>query len=148
MRRLRGSHLSALRRPVGEAFSRLRAGEIRPDRSFRSHGEDVFERLTRHLRSIFDTESSGRLILYAPLVGIVAGLAAAGFYCVLNATEALLLGQVVGYYPPSSGDELVGHVAQMPVRSWAVVLVPTVGGLLCGLLVYGLAPEAEGHGTK
>lgn len=28
---------------------------------------------------------------------------------------------------------------------WAVLLVPTVGGLLCGLLVYGLAPEAEGH---
>ena len=30
---------------------------------------------------------------------------------------------------------------------WAVILVPAVGGLLCGLLVYGFAPEAEGHGT-
>jgi CIC family chloride channel protein len=26
-------------------------------------------------------------------------------------------------------------------------LVPTIGGLLCGIIVYSLAPEAEGHGT-
>ena len=30
---------------------------------------------------------------------------------------------------------------------WAVLLVPAIGGLLCGQLVYGFAPEAEGHGT-
>jgi CIC family chloride channel protein len=35
----------------------------------------------------------------------------------------------------------------MPTHWWAVVLVPTIGGLLCGLLVYTFAPEAEGHGT-
>ena len=39
------------------------------------------------------------------------------------------------------------HAMQLPTNRWAVLAVPTVGGLLCGLLVYGLAPEAEGHGT-
>ena len=29
----------------------------------------LLERLFEHFRSIFDTEASGRLILYAPLVG-------------------------------------------------------------------------------
>jgi len=34
--------------------------------------------------------------------------------------------------------------------SWhipAIVLIPALGGLASGLLVYSLAPEAEGHGT-
>jgi len=32
-------------------------------------------------------------------------------------------------------------------RRWMIPVVTTGGGLLCGLIVYGLAPEAEGHGT-
>ena len=34
-----------------------------------------------------------------------------------------------------------------PLHVWLLLLVPTVGGLLSGVLVYTLAPEAEGHGT-
>ena len=30
---------------------------------------------------------------------------------------------------------------------WLLLVVPTVGGLLSGVLVFSLAPEAEGHGT-
>ena len=106
-----------------------------------------FEGILEHLRSIFDTESSGRLMVFAPLVGIAAGLGAAAFYSILNIVEEFILGKVEGYYPPAAGDEVALHVMQFPTNSWAVVLVPTLGGLLCGLLVYGLAPEAEGHGT-
>ncbi len=105
------------------------------------------ESILDHLRSIFDTESSGRLMLFAPLVGIVAGLGAVAFFFLLNIVQSFALGQVVGYFPPSAGDEVALHAMQFPTHSWAVVLVPTLGGLLCGLLVYGLAPEAEGHGT-
>src|SRR6202035_3725557 len=32
-------------------------------------------------------------------------------------------------------------------RPWLLLVIPTVGGVLSGLLVYTLAPEAEGHGT-
>jgi len=104
-------------------------------------------KLFDHLRLIFDTEASGRLVLYAPLVGIVAGLGAAFFYYFLGIMQDYALGHVEGYYPPSSGSDVIDHVPQLPVNWWAVLLVPTVGGLLCGLLVYGFAPEAEGHGT-
>jgi CIC family chloride channel protein len=30
---------------------------------------------------------------------------------------------------------------------WLLLLIPTIGGLLSGILVFTLAPEAEGHGT-
>lgn len=106
-----------------------------------------FQKVYDHFRSIFDTEASGRLILYAPLVGIVAGLGAAAFFYLLNLTQEFALGHVEGYYPPGAGDEPASHAMQLPTHWWAVLLVPTLGGLLCGLLVYSLAPEAEGHGT-
>ncbi len=104
-------------------------------------------RLIEHLRSIFDTEASGRLIVFAPLVGIVAGLGAAAFFYLLNITQDFALGHVEGYYPPSAGSEIIDHRPQLPTNWWAVLLVPSIGGLLCGILVYGFAPEAEGHGT-
>ncbi|MCA9123596.1 MAG: chloride channel protein [Planctomycetaceae bacterium] len=104
-------------------------------------------RIANHLRSIFDTEASGRLILYSPLVGVVAGLGAAAFFYLLEQLQSLALGSIEGYYPPSAGDEVASHAMQMPEHWWAVMLVPTLGGLVCGILVYGFAPEAEGHGT-
>jgi chloride channel protein, CIC family len=104
-------------------------------------------KLASHFRSIFDTESSGRLILFSPLVGIVAGLGAVAFFFLLNELQTFALGHIEGYYPPPAGDELVAHAMQMPTHWWAVLLVPTIGGLICGVLVYGFAPEAEGHGT-
>ncbi len=30
---------------------------------------------------------------------------------------------------------------------WLLLLIPTVGGILSGVIVFSLAPEAEGHGT-
>jgi CIC family chloride channel protein len=111
-----------------------------PDRSW-------LNKAATHFQSIFDTEASGRLLLYSPVVGIVAGLGAAAFFFLLNLVQDYALGHIEGYYPPAAGGEPALHVEQLPTHWWAVLLVPTVGGLLCGLLVYGLAPEAEGHGT-
>ena len=34
-----------------------------------------------------------------------------------------------------------------PSRPWLLLIIPTVGGILSGWLVYTFAPEAEGHGT-
>jgi CIC family chloride channel protein len=103
--------------------------------------------LKSYILSIFDPESSGRLIVYSPLVGVVAGLGAIAFFTVLQAFQGLMQGQIAGYYPPAAGDEPAAHAFQMPTQIWPVILVPTLGGLLCGLIVYTFAPEAEGHGT-
>jgi CIC family chloride channel protein len=99
------------------------------------------------LRGIFDLESSGRVIVYSALVGVVAGLGAAAFFWALNWFESYALGRVEGYYPPGAGSDPIAHVPRLPEHWLAVLLVPTLGGLACGVLVYSFAPEAEGHGT-
>ncbi|HID24441.1 MAG TPA: chloride channel protein, partial [Planctomycetaceae bacterium] len=99
------------------------------------------------LKSIFDVEATGRLILYSPLVGVVAGLGAVAFYYLLTLLQRLAMGLAMGYWPPAAGSEPAWHEPQMPGCWWAVLLIPTIGGLVCGLIVYTFAPEAEGHGT-
>ncbi|MHB8861605.1 MAG: chloride channel protein [Pirellulaceae bacterium] len=92
-----------------------------------------------------------RLLGLATLVGIVAGLGAIGFYLATRFVEHYALGVVVGYMSePSPGGEpaiawpsLPGH----PFVPWLLLLIPALGGLISGVLVFTLAPEAEGHGT-
>jgi chloride channel protein, CIC family len=92
-----------------------------------------------------------RLLALAGLVGIVAGVGAIAFYVATRVVEHYALGVLAGYCPePRPGGEptmawlpAVSH----PLHLWMLVLIPTVGGLASGLLVYTLAPEAEGHGT-
>src|SRR5262249_56671563 len=33
------------------------------------------------------------------------------------------------------------------LRPWLLLIIPAIGGLVSGLLVFLVAPEAEGHGT-
>jgi chloride channel protein, CIC family len=92
-----------------------------------------------------------RLLALAGLVGIVAGVGAIVFYVATRAVEYYVLGAVAGYYPePRPGGEPVMawlSAENTPLRLWLLVVVPTVGGLLSGVLVFTVAPEAEGHGT-
>ena len=105
--------------------------------------------ITKKLGEIFDLEGSGRLMLYSGLVGVVSGLGAVLFFWTLNGFQEFALGDLMGYYPPSAGSEIVDHAQQNPLpwNWWLTLLIPTLGGLACGVLVYGFAPEAEGHGT-
>ncbi len=95
--------------------------------------------------------SQVRLLALAALVGIVAGLGAIVFYVSTRVVERYALGVVAGYYPePHPGGEPAMSwlpVTTHPFYPWLLLLIPTVGGLLSGVLVYTLAPEAEGHGT-
>jgi len=92
---------------------------------------------------------AGKFLFYTILVGIIAGLGAVVFYllCCQVGTH-YFLDFIVGYKPPHSGGEpaLFSETAT-PFRRWLLFIVPAVGGLLSGLLVYTFAPEAEGHGT-
>jgi CIC family chloride channel protein len=91
-----------------------------------------------------------RVMGSALLVGIVAGLGAAAFSLACHFVEHYALGVLAGYQPiPPHGEPHFDWMGEAvgPLVPWMLVVVPTVGGLLCGLLVYTLAPEAEGHGT-
>ena len=97
-------------------------------------------------------ESPTRWIAYGILTGLLSGLVAVLFFLALEAMSQLTFGQLAGMPPPSPpGDSidvlhLDGSALPSP-RRWVFFLLPVVGGLLSGLLVYRFAPEAEGHGT-
>lgn len=107
----------------------------------------MLKRIREYFATIFDMSSSGGLLFCSALVGIVAGLGAAVFYAGLVKFQKLVLADVVGYVPPSAGIERIAGPVQLPQHWWLTLLVPTLGGLACGVLVYTFAPEAEGHGT-
>ena len=88
-----------------------------------------------------------RWTLFSIVIGIVSGFGAILFYIGLSLFSNYILGGIGGYYPPSPGGEpsLFSH----PVTNvnWLLFLLPAVGGLIAGIIIYTYAPEAEGHGT-
>ena len=89
-----------------------------------------------------------RLLLDAIFLGIVGGLCAQVFVWILKVSNQLFLARLAGYVPPGSPGE-GGTTAQVigPHGLWLIPLATTLGGLIAGLLVFGIAPETEGHGT-
>ncbi len=82
----------------------------------------------------------------AVLIGIVAGIGALAFSEAIHLATLLFLGMGAQYLPPSPAGE--GTTGILPIgRPWALPLVTALGGLISGLIVFSLAPEAEGHGT-
>jgi CIC family chloride channel protein len=85
-------------------------------------------------------------VVLGATIGLVAGLGAVAFITTLQWSTHLLLGTLGGYHPPTPLGE--GHdLASGGTHSWRIPLVVALGGLVSGLIVFRLAPEAEGHGT-
>jgi len=89
-----------------------------------------------------------RMMGLSLLVGVVAGFGAIAFYIACQLVAHYALGGVAGYQPHHPGGEPpLLAAAVRTLRPWWLLVVPIAGGLFSGLLVYKLAPEAEGHGT-
>ncbi len=89
-----------------------------------------------------------KLLIDSVIMGVVGALAAQLFLALLAVSKRLLLGGLGGYHMPELLSEGgISHPGVGPHGLWLVPLATTVGGLLTGFLVYGFAPEAEGHGT-
>lgn len=82
-------------------------------------------------------------------IGLVAGFGALAFFLAIQFSTRFFLGTLIGYLPPDPAGE--GNMGVMPLwaaaRPWLLPVVTTAGGLLAGIIVFNLAPEAEGHGT-
>ncbi len=89
-----------------------------------------------------------RLLLLAIPTGIIAGLGSVFFYSALDISHHFFLDYMAGYRPEGPGGEssLLSPTTRPFIR-WMLLVVPTLGGLLSGWLIYTFAPEAEGHGT-
>ena len=89
-----------------------------------------------------------RLLLDSVFLGIVGGLSAQLFIWLLHVFNELFIVKLAGYIPPGLPEE--GGLLNETIGSYGLWLIPlaaTLGGLVAGILVYSLAPEAEGHGT-
>ena len=80
-------------------------------------------------------------------VGLVSGLGAILFEELLRHALYYFLHLPTGFVEPAKGMGATTVASLAATRSWLFLIIPTLGGLISGLLVYLIAPEAEGHGT-
>lgn len=80
-------------------------------------------------------------------VGLVAGSGAILFEELLKLTLHFFLVLPAGFQEPQRGAEAALVSTLAAHHSWFYFLIPAVGGLISGLLVFLIAPETEGHGT-
>lgn len=88
-----------------------------------------------------------RLMFLSIAVGIIAGLGAIFFDRLLAFTLDVLIRPHTGYGEPGRGAAAAIVAAMASVHSYWFLVIPALGGLVSGLIVYSIAPEAEGHGT-
>jgi CIC family chloride channel protein len=92
--------------------------------------------------------SQARLLGWSLLVGTVSGLGAVLFFSACQIVVHFSLDAVAGYRPqPPGGEAPLLSETSTSFRPWLLLIIPTVGGILSGWIVYTFAPEAEGHGT-
>ncbi|MBU0754489.1 MAG: chloride channel protein [Planctomycetes bacterium] len=104
-------------------------------------------RLSRFLPS-HAVRDIGRLLFLSGLVGIVAGFGAVAFFYLLDFSKHYFLVELAGYHPAGpSGEAPLMAASGTEFKRWMLLILPALGGLLSGWIVYSLAPEAEGHGT-
>jgi chloride channel protein, CIC family len=89
-----------------------------------------------------------RLLGLSLVVGIVAGIGAIVFFTACQFVFHYSLDAIAGYRPHAPGGEPpIFPETTTAFNPWLLLIVPTLGGLISGLIVFTLAPEAEGHGT-
>lgn len=108
-------------------------------------------RLNRFLVRIadaFNFRSIGIYLIYGVIVGIVAGLGAVVFYDLCQVGLRFVLDGIAGYRPAHPfGEPPLFGVTTVPFTRYLLLVIPAIGGVFAGFIVYRFAPEAEGHGT-
>jgi CIC family chloride channel protein len=106
------------------------------------------QRTILRIAAAFNFRSVGIYMIYGVIVGVVAGLGAAVFYWLCQAGMHYLLDLGAGYRPEHPyGEPPLFPLSDTPFRRYMLLVIPAIGGLISGFIVYKFAPEAEGHGT-
>ncbi|MCA1906629.1 MAG: chloride channel protein [Desulfarculus sp.] len=88
-----------------------------------------------------------RRLFLSVVIGLLAGLAALVFLLCLEWASFWCLETWAGTsLPTPSGERIFIAPAPGAYRPWVLAFLPALGGLVCGLIVYALAPEAAGGG--
>jgi chloride channel protein, CIC family len=112
----------------------------------RADGEVASSQITSAITDAIHQSYLAKWAVIGVLIGTIAGVGAIVFYEMIQVATNGLLGGLTGFYPPNPAGEATALVGAHP----DFLLIPVVaaaGGLIAGVLIYKLAPEAEGHGT-
>jgi chloride channel protein, CIC family len=93
-------------------------------------------------------EGETRSLIESAVIGVIGALSARLFMWMLGVSNRLFLEGLADYRPPGLAEN--GGSLHQVIGShglWLIPVATTIGGLISGALVYGFAPEAEGHGT-
>jgi len=89
-----------------------------------------------------------RFLLLPVAVGLLSGLSAVLFVYALQLISELILGKVVGYYPPlPAGEGERNFFTPYPLHPYLLPITVGLGGLFSGAVAYLFAPESAGVGT-
>jgi chloride channel protein, CIC family len=89
-----------------------------------------------------------RWLFYFVLIGLIAGLGAIVFHYLCGLGMHYFLDMMAGYRPDApAGEHALLPSTNTPFNRWMLLILPALGGIVSGWLVYTFAPEAEGHGT-
>jgi CIC family chloride channel protein len=108
--------------------------------------QSLFRQGFQRLAALWATPGVGLAALCSPVVGLIAGLGAVSFLVCLEGMYSVVLGGLLHFHMPPT-LEGQPHPVTYPWPWWLALLVPGVGGLISGIIVFTWAPEAEGHGT-
>ncbi|HRR33287.1 MAG TPA: chloride channel protein [Kiritimatiellia bacterium] len=92
---------------------------------------------------------TGRALLLCALTGLAAGLAASGFYWLLESARHYLMEGLAHYTPSFAPGEsalypIIHHTERL---RWVLLVLPALGAVAGAWLVKFFAPTAGGHGT-
>ncbi|MCK9377094.1 MAG: chloride channel protein [Syntrophobacterales bacterium] len=88
-----------------------------------------------------------RWVVLSIAVGVVSGLGAIVFDELLLYILRHTVTFLTGYLEPARGAPAAQVLGFVSPYNYLIILIPTVGGLISGLIVYTLAPETAGDGT-
>ncbi len=95
-----------------------------------------------------DVAVAGKWFFNFILIGVIAGLGSILFHYLCGLGVHFFLDMMAGYRPdPPAGEHHLLHPTDTPFNRWILLILPALGGIVSGWLVYTFAPEAEGHGT-
>ncbi|PJZ78232.1 chloride channel protein [Leptospira neocaledonica] len=113
-------------------------------------GKVLAEFRQRPVSTYFTIKGRRSLYLYCVLTGIVSGLGALLFSRTLAWAEYISLESISGLHNTHSGGEY--YVSLEPIVSiylgrWALLILPILGGLISGWIIWKFSPDSAGTGT-
>ncbi len=101
------------------------------------------------LKSILTIQGPRSIYVYSLLIGLFSGVGAYGFNILLSFAESLTFSHLIGYDPGVPAGDLFfsAHESSNQISYLWLFFLPAIGGLLSGLIIYFLCPEAAGGGT-